>query len=200
VRIKVKTVGFDKSVDLAINRVREALVEEYRSVVTEIFMRLLEQTPQFTGRAVAHWEIGINGFATFRDDSLGDEVNILTGRHKKDGTFYKQDAAHKKGDPEWMQVALDRNLPKIARIKRGDTVHFCNNVIGDDDKGQPANYMTLLQSEPYWQEHLRWVNKPYEDVQYTIMLVQASTAGFGQSNSGMFTYKGRRDAWTRYGL
>ncbi len=198
-RIKVKTVGFDKSVDLAINRVREALVEEYRRVVELIFLELLDQTPQFTGRAVAHWEIGINGFATFRDDSLGDEVNILIGQRNPNGTFVAQDAAHKKGDPKWQQIAYDRNMPKIARIKRGDTVHFCNNVIGDDEDGQPANYMTLLQ-DPNGEtvRKLRWVNKPYETVQETILRVQKGAAHDGAGKNGVFTYGGSRYAWMRH--
>ena len=57
VTIKAVTDRDMAAIDELIRRTREALVMEYREVVWEIFCQFTDQTPQFTGRAVAHWDI-----------------------------------------------------------------------------------------------------------------------------------------------
>ena len=193
--IKVDLQGFDKASALVIRRAEEALIAEYREVAMEVFWRLLEQTPQFTGRAVAHWQIGIDQPDYFRDDSLGDVVDIVGGRHKKDGTFYKKDLAHRKGDVDWMNVAWIRNEHKFEQIHRGTKVFFTNSVHGDSDNGDSSeNYMQDLQVPGYWVKKLRSQNKPYETAVETLMLVQMASAPTGAGN-GTFTFRRRRDFW-----
>lgn len=197
-RIKPNTRSLVRGVEESIHRVNEAFIEQYREVVWEIFVRLLEETPQFTGRAVAHWDIGIDAPSKFRDDSLGSDVNMLTGRHKKNGQFYKQDTAHRKGDLEWAQVAMDRNWPKLQLIHRGTRVYFSNMVHGDNDGGKSSVfYMKSMQDGTYWADKLRGVNKPYETAQETILQVQAAYAAGGPKQNGLFTYKRHRDAWKK---
>ena len=48
--IKVDLTGFDKQAALLIRRVEEAFVAEFREIAMEIFLRLLQETPQI-GRA-----------------------------------------------------------------------------------------------------------------------------------------------------
>ena len=44
---------------LRITRLKAIDDEVYRQVIGEIFRRILRQTPQFSGAAVAHWTIGV---------------------------------------------------------------------------------------------------------------------------------------------
>lgn len=193
--IKVDLTAFDRQAALVIRRVEEALVDEYREVCMEVFWRLLHETPQFTGRAVAHWTVGIDAPEFYQDDNLGDVVDIMTGRHKKDGTFYKQDQALRKGDDKWINHAWVRNEHKFAQIKRRSKVFFTNNVRGDTDLGKSnENYLASLQDQGYWVEKLRSVNKPYETAAETIMLAQLASAPMGTGN-GLFTFRRRRDSY-----
>lgn len=195
--IKVNTLKDVAAIDEMIRRTREALVAEYRAVVWEIFCRILEQTPQFTGRAVAHWDIQVDGDTSyFNDPNVGKNVNILTGRHKKNGAFYKQDTAHKRGDPEFIELAKLRNRPKLLKIHRGSVVRFTNNVQGDTDNGtRSAFYLQELQDKDYWLDKLRWENKPYETAQESIALVQWFYSTSGNGGNGVVTFR-----HTRYGI
>lgn len=180
------------AVDEMIRRTREAFVQDYRDAVWAIFNRILEQTPQFTGRAVAHWDIQVDGNTSYyRHDYIGKVVNPNTGRHKKDGTFYKQDAALRRGDQTYIEVAKARNFPKLALIRRESVVRFTNNVEGDNDNGASSTYyMQALQEPTYWAAKLRHENKPYETAQESIAWEQFSHGG--SKGSGVYTFRRTR--------
>lgn len=182
------------AIDELIRRTRDALVAEYREVVWEIFCRILEQTPQFTGRAVAHWDIQVDGDTSyFQNDSIGKDVNPLSGRHKKSGAFYKQDTALRRGDSTYIEVAKARNKPKLKNIHRGSVVRFTNNVSGDTDNGTRSEfYLQELQDRDYWLDKLRGVNRPYETAQESIALIQAQSPG--SKMTGVVTFKHTRYA------
>lgn len=187
--------GFDQAKAALIRRARETLVAEYREVAKTIFRRILENTPQFTGRAVAHWQVGIDApDNSFQDENIGKVVNLLKGRHKKDGTFYKQDRALEKGHPTYIEVAWQRNLPKFDQIKRGSKVFFTNAVMGDTDNGESSEfYMQDLQDAGYWLKKLRSENKPYKTVQETILMYRLELAIVpGKLRRGAFTFRGKR--------
>lgn len=191
--------GFDQAKAALIRRARETLVAQYRDVAKEIFWRILHNTPQFTGRAVAHWQVGIDApDNSFQDDSIGKVVNLLNGRHKKDGTFYKQDQALKMGHPTYIQVAWQRNLPKFDLIKRGSKVFFTNAVMGDTDNGESSEfYMQDLQDAGYAAKKLRpGVNTPYKNVADTILGYQLELAIVpGKIRRGAFTFQGSRESY-----
>lgn len=193
--IKVQATRDIAAIDELIRRTREALVEEYRAVVWEIFCRLLDQTPQFTGRAVAHWDIQVDGStAYFQDDSIGKAVNMVDPQRKKNGQFVKRQVAQQKGNTEFIEVAKQRNKPKLALIRRGSVVRFTNNVRGDTDGGTRSEfYMQELQEKDYWLDKLRSVNRPYETAAESIALVQLSN--LGQAGRGVVTFR-----HTRYAL
>ena len=124
---------------------------------------------------------------------------MLTGRHKKDGRFYKKDVAHRKGHDEWIEVARRRNAPKMLQIQRGTHVYFSNKVHGDNDMGRSSVfYMKSMQESTYWLTKLRAENRPYETAQETILHMQQELATAGPKQAGVFTYRGHRDAWQRY--
>jgi len=193
--VKIDLRSFDKASAMVIRRAEETLVAEYRDVAREIFWRILNETPQFTGRATAHWQVGIDApDLSYQDDSVGKVVNMLTGRHKKNGQFYKADSALSKGHQDAVMAAWARNEHKFDLIKRRSKVFFSNNVQGDTDGGKSSeNYITSLQESGYWVEKLRGVNKPYETVAETIMLVQLARSPTGR---GPFTFRGSRQAFT----
>lgn len=193
--IKIVMTKDMAAVDELIRRTREALVDEYREVVWEIFCRILEQTPQFTGRAVAHWDIQVDGDTSyFQDDSIGKVVNTVDPQRKKNGQFVKRQVAQQKGNPQFIEIAKARNQPKLARIHRGSVVRFTNNVQGDTDNGtRSAFYMKELQDEDYWLAKLRKVNQPYETAEQSIALVQLSN--MGSAGTGVVTFR-----HTRYAL
>jgi hypothetical protein len=193
--INVDLSGFDRQAAAVIRRVEEAFVAEYREIAMEIFWRLLQETPQFSGRAVAHWQVGIDAPDYFRDDNLGRVVNVLSPRHKKDGKFYKADSAYEKGDDTWANVAWMRNEHKFALIRRRTKVYFTNSVQGDTDMGAASeNYMQALQDQGYWLRKLRPENQPYETVAQTIVLVQQQGIIKSRLGGGIATFRRTRNA------
>lgn len=193
--IKVVATKDMAAIDELIRRTREALVDEYREVVWEIFCRILEQTPQFTGRAVAHWDIQVDGDTSyFQDDSIGKVVNMVDPQRKKKGQFVKRQVAQQRGNPEFIEIAKRRNEPKLKLIRRGSVVRFTNNVRGDTDNGTRSEfYMQELQDSDYWLAKLRKVNQPYETAQESVALIQAMSPG--SKGNGVVTFK-----HTRYAL
>lgn len=193
--IKVDLTGFDKQAALLIRRVEEAFVAEFREIAMEIFWRLLQETPQFSGRAVAHWQVGIDAPDYFRDDSLGTVFNTVQPRQKKRGGFYKADSAFQKGDDKWANVAWMRNEHKFALIKRRSKVYFTNNVHGDTDLGKSSEeYLQSLQDSGYWLHKLRPENQPYETAATTIMLVQREHIIKSRLGRGVATFRHKRNA------
>lgn len=141
-------------------------VKLYRQIVWEIFQRILAQTPQGTGLAVANWKIGIGSPDLSWDPSEGDDQRFTaTGNLSRVGR-------RAKGDPKWIQQALDHNKFLIRQIKAGDKVYISNAVRGDDDHGDSSTaYLADLQEAGYWAKKLRGVNKPYETAHESAIFV-----------------------------
>jgi hypothetical protein len=169
-------------IDLFIKRVGDMHVKYYREVVWAVFIEVLYQTPQFTGRAVANWNIGLGAPDFSSDSGLGDEVAMVS-----DSTGLTD--AHQREDQKWIDYAIANNEPKIAQIQRGSKVYITNNVRGDDDNGKSSElYLESLQDSAYWSVKLREANKPYETAQETIM---SMAARIGQSHGFEFKAGGR---------
>lgn len=191
--IKLDLSGFDRQAAAVVRRVEEAFVDEYRALCMEIFWELLQTTPQFTGRAVAHWQVGIDAPDYFRDDTLGRVVNTLQPRQKVGGGFYKADTAHKKGHDQWANVAWMRNVHKFDLIKRRSKVYFTNSVRGDTDNGGASEtYLQALQEPTYWLKKLRPENRPYQTVVDTILDVQNKFILLSARSGGVATFQHKR--------
>lgn len=135
---------------------------EYRQFVWGVFCRILGETPQWSGKAVANWNLSVGGPDLDWDPNVGDKVDIWG-------------SAHQRGDAKWIEYAKARNLPRIREINsKNHRVWITNMVEGDDDHGKSStNYILSLQSDDYWDKKLRWQNKPYETADESILFIQA---------------------------
>ena len=152
-------------ISMHIARIEEAPVALYRKVVWEIFTRIVAQTPQFSGRAVANWNLGINSPDLSFDADMGDDQSEHASQ------YAMKSHARERGDPKWMQEATERARYVLRRVKRGDKVWITNAVRGDTADGQSAAYLKELQDPAKWQARLRWANRPYETAMESAMFV-----------------------------
>lgn len=144
-------------IELFMRRVREAPINAFREIVWVTFCRILEETPQFSGKAVANWNIGVGAPDFSYDPHVGDKVGL-------------HDLAHQRGDNEWIEYAKFRNAPKVKQISRDLKVFICNGVEGDDDNGRSTElYLDSLQDPGYWAVKLRSINQPYETAHEAII-------------------------------
>jgi hypothetical protein len=179
-----------RGIDLWVRRVEAMHVEQYRDLIWETFLRLLNQTPQFSGHAAANWNIGVGApDNNVYDDALKDEQRAADFQ-----TFL----ARRRGDRRAIQRAVrrygGRNGPWSHQVDRRTKVYFTNSVVGNDQTWQNDGftyYLNELQN-PAWHNRLRVVNMPYETAQETIYFVYAKwsrTEGmagrFGGENLGM---------------
>lgn len=150
-------------IELFIKRVGDMYVKHYREVAWAVFVEVLRQTPQYTGRAVANWKLTVGSPDYDFDPDLGDKIVSIAGDQGIDSAYYR-------GHPKWIEYAMNANLFKVAQIKRDSKVYITNGVQGDDDRGR-ANplYLEALQDPSYWGVKLRAVNQPYETAQETII-------------------------------
>jgi len=151
---------FTEGIDLWVTRTDEMFVEEYRDLVRRIFRRILVNTPQYSGKAVANWSIGVGAPDETQYVAHGDAPEVTFSGRDGRVTLHPR---HQVGSPEWIAVAEARNEPKLALITRRSRVYFSNGALGDDDEGLSSDlYLDSLQDETYWREKLRTVNQPYE--------------------------------------
>lgn len=176
-------VGVQRSLQAAIQRVEDAPVALFRQVVWQIFERIVMQTPQYSGRAVANWNLGINAPDLSFDAGMGDELE-LTG-----AGYVNNKLAREKGDMKWASEALMRARYVLRKIRRGDKVFITNSTRGDKDGGKssPA-YLADLQEPGYWASKLRWQNRPYETAMESAVLIaegllEAGSMPIGEINS-----------------
>lgn len=156
---------FNQGIDLWLRRTQSVYVKYYREIVWQTFLRILEKTPQFTGRAVANWNLSVGQPDFSYNDDLGDEVSGSAG----DGGRHE---AHRRGHRKWINYAIARNEPKLAEIHRTSKVYINNGIRGDTDHGRSSElYLDDLQDPAYWAVKLRDVNKPYETAQQSVKVM-----------------------------
>ncbi|VTU32264.1 hypothetical protein H4CHR_02977 [Variovorax sp. PBS-H4] len=163
-----------RDIALAIERAQDAPVRIYRRVVWKIFKRIVLETPQFSGRAVANWNLGINSPDMSFDPNLGDWPDIAPGKKPHSEPGRKDSALHQRGDPEWANVALRRGREVLDRVRRGDKVYITNATRGDTfvrgGKASSEAYLADLQN-PAFHTRLRAVNRPYETAMESAALI-----------------------------
>jgi len=152
--------------DVAISTLVGTSNELCREFVGKVFRRVLNQTPQFSGEAVASWTIGINAPAPLpvlsakQQTGMGDKrIRRLAGEMRP----------LKKGSDHWIGIAWQRESPKLQKLKRKDKVYITNRVLGESGE----LYMELMQNPDYWMKRLRDVNKPYEVVGDSVAHIMA---------------------------
>lgn len=159
-------------IDLFMKKVEAAPVIVFREFVWKVFCEILEQTPQWSGKAVANWNIGVGAPDFSWDDGVGEKVDLWATN------------VLERGNREWIEYAKFRNAGKIHEIRRREKVFITNAVMGDDDNGRAGSemYLDALQDPAYWTQKLRAVNKPYEVATETmIRVVRDFKRGIGLS-------------------
>ena len=201
--IKIKNAQqVSQQLDLWVKRQGDMFTQEYRDLVWAIFLRLLKETPQYTGHAVASWNIGVGvpdmTPTTYRSDVVeqatpADEATRAGAERNgiKLARWEHPANVREKGDSRAIEAAKRRNAPKLRQIKPGSKVFFTNTARGDmsakADKAQGFSgdtfYLEALQSPSYWRVKLRAENKPYETVNETVVAVQERMLGNGVRSS-----------------
>lgn len=154
--------------EMAIRQVEGVATEQYREFVWALFRRIVNSTPQWSGRAVANWNLSIGAPDYSFNENYGDSS------WDKNGMF---EAPHEKGDRKWIDHCLNRNRPVYKAIRYRDKAFITNTTTGDPwgiyDGGDDAyDYLESLQNEGTWLQHLRDVNKPYETVQESVIVIE----------------------------
>lgn len=159
----------NKNLDLMLAKTRQMAVDKYKDFIWEVFKRILRETPQWSGNAVANWNISVGAPDYSYLPNLVPEVNSTSPAAFSVGE--KPAGVRQKGSLGAMQIARYRNKPKMLAIRAKDKVFISNGVQGDDDSGGLTNYLDDLQDPTYWAKKLREVNKPYEVAQESLIIV-----------------------------
>lgn len=208
--------SLNKGVDVLMRRAEESYVAEYRQFVWAVFVRLLYETPQYSGTAVASWNILLSDSVGPDAGPTGYKSDVQPGRSRLEALdlYRNEDTgktvteltlspnAREKGDLRAIDYARRRNAKKIPLIKRRTRVFFVNTARGDNnakidkDKNLPEQffYLQALQEPGYWVAKLREVNKPYETIDETMTLMQARLFKAARNDGGKFGYGG----WERW--
>lgn len=143
--------------------------QDYRNLVWEVFNRIVNNTPQWSGLAVANWNLSIGAPDLRMHVAEVDEVLPYGPQHAK-------------GDSEWINVALDRALPVAESIRYRDKVFISNGTVGDSlvwgDTTRSGTmsgfpYLQAMQVPGPWQDSLRAANRPFESVAESVFIVTA---------------------------
>lgn len=214
---RVKNLSsLERGIGVMMRRVEESYVAEYRQFVWAVFVRLLYETPQYSGTAVASWNILLSDSVGPEGGPTGYKSDVQPGRSRLEALdlYRNEDTgktvteltlspnAREKGDLRAIDYARRRNAKKIPLIKRRTRVFFVNTARGDNnakidkDKGLPEQffYLQALQEPGYWVAKLREVNKPYETIDETMTLMQARLFKAARNDGGKFGYGG----WERW--
>jgi hypothetical protein len=148
--------------ELWLQRYKRHSVAYFRAMVWEVFQEILVQTPQFSGNAVANWNLSAG------QPDYTSYVQLSQGLTPSGHVSHAQ--LRQKGDLPAIDIAMQRNLPKCKAVQLGQDVFFTNAAMGDDDGGRSSQlYLESLQDPAYWEVKLRAVNKPYETAAETVM-------------------------------
>lgn len=155
--------------DLMVVKTKQMALDTYKDFIWEVFKRILRETPQWSGKAVANWNISVDAPDYSYSDNLVPEVNATSPAAFSVGE--KPAGVRQRGSLGAMAIARYRNKPKMLAIKAKDKVFISNGVQGDSDSGGLTRYLDDLQDPSYWAKKLRDVNKPYEVAQESLIIV-----------------------------
>jgi hypothetical protein len=171
--------NFNQAIDAIGRKVEGVELGHYRKAVWAVFQELVLTTPQFSGRAAANWNLGVDSPDMSFDASLGEQGEI---KDTKDGTgSYISLSARRVGDLKWAEVAFDRNKYKLRQIKstsrvfitnatQGDTTAYVAGGGGASSENSGPYYLSELQNPTSWLKNLRDANKPYETVSQVLLM------------------------------
>jgi len=138
-----------------VNMEREAN-QVYRGFVTATFHRVLTETPQWSGNAVANWNVSLNSpdwtvNYTLKEAAAPDRSARRLLQHKWDTPY---GPAVSKGDPRGIMMSVRRAKDKLVSVTIHDRVHICNAA----ENLKHESYIQYLEDNP--NNFLRPVNQP----------------------------------------
>ena len=108
---------FAVAFDIQVSKAKDIQLNHYRAAVWAVFEQLVYTTPQYSGKAAANWNIGINAPDYSFDDGMGDKdettVNKKTGWTRVDSVNPRHT-----GDNKWAEESLARNRIKKLKISK----------------------------------------------------------------------------------
>jgi hypothetical protein len=145
-------------------------LEHFRAAVWAVFVQLVYTTPQFSGKAAANWNIGINSPDLEFDPDMGEQMDVVAA--KSGGMKFTTITPRQQGDNKWAEESLERNKRKRNLIMSNTRVFITNATKGDIDTAHGRTspyYLSDLQDVGYWSQKLRLVNMPYETVSEVLL-------------------------------
>lgn len=111
--------------DAAFAELEAECTEIVRGLTVKLWQGILQQTPQFAGRAVASWTYSLNTpqFVD-RSDYIDVDLHVERGHYNLHGEFN----GLRKGNKAAISLANAENLYRDANFKLGDTVYISNGV------------------------------------------------------------------------
>lgn len=178
---------FEYGIDLWMRQTRQLTVDVFRALVKDAFYRLLRNTPQWSGTAVANWKVSIGTPDLSFDPGLGERITFTDVVIGDQSYGIRYEGVQQKGSERWMRYARSQARPIIDSIHYRDRVYITNGTMGDVDiwsLGEHEHegernfpYLAAMhQQGNYWYQNLRSVNKPFETVEESIMLTNAKFA------------------------
>lgn len=174
--MNVNAEDFNNGIDMWVKRVRTMTTEMYQDMVWDLFLTVVRETPQWSGKAVANWNISIGSLGNLYDPTLGDPDIVERATFDRNDSFIHI-PPHDKGDTKWERVAWNRNRPIKNSIKMNDKVFIYNWTTGDEG----FSYLEGFQTDVDWPTKLREVNRPYETVQQSVWVVTRRWATKGHN-------------------
>lgn len=162
--------AFDRAIDAVGQKYVGASLEHFRKAVWAVFVQLVLTTPQFTGRAAANWNIGIDHPDFSVDYNAGERIEVVPA--KNGGSKFEFVTPRHQGDMKWAAESFERNEYKLMKIKSNTKVFITNAVQGDVDEANGRSttyYLADLQDPTYWAQRLRFENMPYETVSEVLL-------------------------------
>jgi len=147
---------FIKKLEAAIVNMELEANQVYRGFVTAVFHRLLTETPQWSGNAVANWNVSING----SDWSVNHGLKTAAAPDRSARAAVKHEwdtpygPAVSKGDPRAIMMSVRRNSMSLSMTYLKYRTHLCNAAESLDN----SVYIQYLEENT--NDFLRPINHP----------------------------------------
>lgn len=135
-----------EGLDQAFADLEQEVAAVVRGITIEVWNRVLLQTPQYFGRAVASWSYSI-GSPMFVDRSKMVPIPKPAGKDMWGIKEYAPGDIKSKGNVEAIHIANTYNFPVPSSFRLGDDVYIANG----------SDHAALLEKPEI---HLRAVNRP----------------------------------------
>lgn len=170
--IIVNAEEFKTKLNAALLKMKQEVDQEYCGFAIGVFHRILRETPQWTGNAVANWNVSKTNFDysvnyTYREAGVAvAERGMTTGPKSRRRNRLGTPVAIK-GDPRAIAFAANRARSTLQSITVEDHVYLANAAENLSHK----SYIKMLESNP--NDFLRPANRPGHMVEYTVNAVNA---------------------------